>query len=224
LEIDVALRALLVDDHELFVEAIRWSLEEGGVDVVGSAGTIEEGLDAFIRLDPDVTLVDLGLPDGDGIELGKRILEIDADSTVIAVTGSVEPARVREALRCGFSGYISKATTMARFIEAIGSVVNGQVVIPHRSAREVAGAMTPEAEQADLLARQLTVREVDVLRLLVRGASSIQISRELAVSPNTVRSHVQNVLTKLQVHSRLEAAAFAVQNGVIKTNGYRSAV
>jgi len=220
----VALRALLVDDHELFVEAIRWSLEEGGVDVVGSAGTIEEGLDAFIRLDPDVTLVDLGLPDGDGIELGKRILEKDADSTVIAVTGSVEPARVREALRCGFSGYISKATTMARFIEAIGSVVNGQVVIPHRSAREVAGAMTPEAEQADLLARQLTVREVDVLRLLVRGASSIQISRELAVSPNTVRSHVQNVLTKLQVHSRLEAAAFAVQNGVIKTNGYRSAV
>lgn len=220
----MALRALLVDDHELFVEAIRWSLEEGGVDVVGSAGTIEEGLDAFIRLDPDVTLVDLGLPDGDGIELGKRILEKDADSTVIAVTGSVEPARVREALRCGFSGYISKATTMARFIEAIGSVVNGQVVIPHRSAREVAGAMTPEAEQADLLARQLTVREVDVLRLLVRGASSIQISRELAVSPNTVRSHVQNVLTKLQVHSRLEAAAFAVQNGVIKTNGYRSAV
>ncbi|MGH2757910.1 MAG: response regulator [Actinomycetota bacterium] len=220
----MALRALLVDDHELFAEAIRWSLEEGGMDVVGTAGTVEEGFDAFIRLDPDVALVDLYLPDGDGIELGKKILDRSTTTKVIAVTGSDEPAKIKEALRCGFSGYITKSTTLARFVEAIESAVNGQVVIPQRAARAVAGAMTPEAEQADLLAKQLTNREVDVLRLLVRGASSIEIARELTVSPNTVRSHVQNVLTKLQVHSRLEAAAFAVQNGVVKTNGYRSAV
>jgi two-component system, NarL family, nitrate/nitrite response regulator NarL len=220
----VALTALLIDDHELFLEAIRWSLEQGGMDVVGTATNVSDGFDACIKAQPDVALIDLNLPDGDGIELGKKILDTGTRTKVIAVTASDEPGRVKEALRIGFSGYISKTTSLARFVDAIESAMNGHVVIPQRSARAVAGAMSAEAEQADLLVKQLTRREVDVLRMLVRGASSIEIARELTVSPNTVRSHVQNVLTKLQVHSRLEAAAFAVHNGVVKTNGYRSAV
>ena len=119
-------------------------------------------------------------------------------------------------MRLGFIGYITKDVSLSQFITSIEAALNGQSVIPHRTARSVAGAVSPEEENAALRIRQLTARERDVLTLLVRGTNSGAIARELSVSINTVRSHVQNILAKLQVHSRLEAAAFAVRYGAVK--------
>lgn len=103
---------------------------------------------------------------------------------------------------------------MAQFVDSIKAAMSGQLVVPHRLAARAAGARSSEERDASLLAEQLTKRERDVLRMLVEGARSEAIAKRMSISPNTVRTHVQNILTKLQVHSRLEAAAFAVRHGL----------
>jgi DNA-binding NarL/FixJ family response regulator len=186
------------------------------MDVTAVASTVEEGLAASRRDLPDVVLVDLGLPDGDGIALGRTIASELPDTKVIALTALNDPKAVGEALRAGFSGYLTKDTPLTQFVAMIEAAVAGQVVIPQRLAAVAVGARTSEERHASLLAEQLSPRERQVLSLLAEGASSEEIAGKLSVSPNTVRTHVQSILTKLQVHSRLEAATFAVRYGIVK--------
>ncbi len=206
----------------LFADAIRSTLESSGMDVVGVATTGEQGLEEVRRQRPDLVLVDLGLPDQSGLIVGRRIIEAHPDIKVIALTAIDAPRAVEEALRSGFHGYLTKDTPVSRFVSSIRAAVDGQVVIPHKLAPAVAGAKTSDEESAALLVEQLTHREREVLALLVEGANGEDIARRLVISPNTVRTHVQSILTKLQVHSRLEAATFAVRYGVVDAPGSRS--
>ena len=210
-------RVLIIDDHALFAEAIRLTLEKHGVTVVGIVPTVEEALPAVHGLRPDLALVDIGLPDGSGLALGERILQEAPGTQVVALSALEDPRAVREALRVGFHGYVIKDTPITRFLQAIEAVLNGEAVVPRTLAARVAGRRTPEEEAVALLADQLTPREREVLELLVEGVGGQDIARTLGISPNTVRTHVQNVLTKLQVKTRLEAAAFAVRNGIVTT-------
>jgi two-component system nitrate/nitrite response regulator NarL len=114
---------------------------------------------------------------------------------------------------------MTKNTPIQRLVEAVDSVLGGQVVVPQRLASEAAGARTPDEEAVELLAKQLTLREREVLVLLVEGASGQTIARRLGISPNTVRTHVQSILMKLQVHSRLQAATFAVRHRLVAVPG-----
>jgi DNA-binding NarL/FixJ family response regulator len=186
------------------------------MEVLGVATTGRDALAALERLDPDFVLVDIGLPDMSGIEVGREILARRPEALVLAVTALNDPETVGEALRVGFHGYLTKDTPLPQFVKAIESAIAGQVIIPRRFAQRAAGGLSPSEQSAALLLRHLTARESQVLELLARGASSTEIAAELSVSANTVRSHVQNILTKLQVHSRLEAAAFAVRYGAVK--------
>ena len=186
------------------------------MEVVEVASSVDGGLSAARRERPDVVLVDLGLPDGDGISLGREILAERPETKVIALTALNDPKAVGEALRAGFSGYMTKDTPLTQFVSMIEAAVGGQVVIPQRLAAGAVGARTAEERHASLLAEQLSPRERQVLSLLAEGASSDDIAGRLSVSPNTVRTHVQSILTKLQVHSRLEAATFAVRYGIVK--------
>jgi two-component system nitrate/nitrite response regulator NarL len=206
---------LIVDDHLLFAEAIGQTLAGMGMTLVGIATTAEQALPAVREHRPDLVLMDVGLPDQDGIALGRAILSEVPDTKVVVLTGLEDEQTLRDALRSGFHGYLTKNTEPEKFKRALQSVADGQVVFQHRLGRAIATG-EGEASDAELLARQLTSREVEVLQLLAEGASSTEISQSLAVSPNTVRTHVQGILTKLQVHSRLEAAAFAVRHGVVK--------
>lgn len=217
-------RVLIIDDHALFAEAIRLTLEKHGVAVVGIAPSVEEALPAVHGLRPDLALVDIGLPDGDGLALGARILQEAPGTQVVALSALEDPRAVREALRLGFDGYIIKDTPVPRFLQAIEAVLSGEAVVPRTLAARMAGRRTPEEEAVALLADQLTPREREVLELLVEGAGGQEIARILAISPNTVRTHVQNVLTKLQVRTRLEAAAFAVRHGLVLTSQERRTV
>lgn len=215
----LVIRVLIVDDHQLFSDVIGSVLTEQGLDVVDSARSGEAGLDAARRHRPDVVLLDLGLPDVGGVEVGRQILEDRPETKVVAVTASVDPRSVRDSMRAGFHGYITKDTSLAHFVTAVRAAMDGQVVLPHRLAAVAAGSMTAEQRHALLIAEQLSPREREVLTLLVEGASGAIIGKRLSLSPNTVRTHVQSILTKLQVHSRLEAVTFAVRHGIVKVPG-----
>lgn len=206
------MRVLIVDDHQLFAEAVCSLLQRQGADVVAIAGTSKDALEAMEKIDNvDVVLMDLGLPDGDGISTGAQILERWPDPRIIAVTATTDPAAVSDAIAAGFHGYLTKDLPLSQFVAAVTTPLKGQVIIPRRSATRATGAPTSEERHARLLASQLTPREREVLAMLVEGKSSGVIAKSLGVSPNTVRTHIQNILIKLQVHSRLEAASFAVR-------------
>lgn len=208
-------RVLIVDDHKLFAEAVQSSLGEYGIDVVGTASTIAEALPVARQEVPDVILMDLALPDGNGLEAGRALLDEYPQIKVLALTARSDAAAVKEAMQAGFCGYMTKDTPLDRLAASIKMALDGQVVIPHRLASAAAGVQTPEERNATLLASHLTPREREVLALLVQGAGSEAIAAKLCVSLNTVRTHVQSILTKLQVRSRLEAAAFAVRFNIV---------
>jgi DNA-binding NarL/FixJ family response regulator len=219
-----ATRILIVEDHVLFAEAVTMALGARGYNVVGVVDTVEEAMPAVERLQPDLALVDIALTDGNGIALGRAILREHPRIRVVAVSALNDSRSVREALQAGLNGYVIKDTPIARFVQAIETVLAGDVVVPRALSRQVAGMQTSEEKTAALLIGQLTRREEQVLGLLVEGASSKRIARALGVSPNTVRTHVQNVLMKLHVTSRLEAAAFAVRHGIVGRRGVDTSV
>jgi DNA-binding NarL/FixJ family response regulator len=181
-----------------------------GMEVIGVAATADDGF-RQAELEPDVILMDLALPDQSGLAAGKRIVDRWPQARLIAVTALADRLVADEAMRLGFRGYVTKDTSVTQLVNSVASVVDGQIVMPH--------ALAPTRRRRDdpvaLLASQLTPRELEVLAMLVEGLRGWEIAARLDVSPNTVRTHVQSILTKLQVHSRLEAAAFAVRHGLV---------
>lgn len=211
----MTIRVVIVDDHVLFAEAIRPVLSSNGMDVLEVVTTAGGAMEAVTREGPDLVLMDLVLPDESGVEVGRRILERCPGTRVVAVTALSDARLLQEAIKAGFHGYVTKDTPVSRFVDSIRAAMSGDIVVPHRLAARAAGARSRNESDASLLAEQLTPRERDVLALLVEGAQSEDIAAVLSISPNTVRTHIQNILTKLQVHSRLEAAAFAVRCGLV---------
>lgn len=207
------MKVLIVEDQVLFAEAIQVALRNQGVEMVGVASTGEEGLELLPTTRPDVVLVDIGLPDRSGIAIGREILERCPDVKVLALTALRDGRMAREALRAGFSGYLTKDTDVSRLLRAIEAAFSGEVTISNGLARQAVGGRAGDA--VSLMVSQLTDRERVVLALLAEGADSPAIAQRLRISRNTVRTHVQSILAKLNVHSRLEAAAFAVRHGVV---------
>jgi two-component system, NarL family, nitrate/nitrite response regulator NarL len=160
-----------------------------------------------------VILLDLGLPDRSGLAVGREILESWPEAKLMVLTALDDPKAVEEASRAGFRGYLTKDTPVSRFVSSIEAIVAGQEVFPHRFAQ--ATRRPGSNDSVWLLISQLTPREREVLGLLVEGADGRTIAARLGISRNTVRTHVQSILTKLQVHSRLEAATLAVRHRVV---------
>ncbi|MGH2636117.1 MAG: response regulator [Actinomycetota bacterium] len=203
------MKAIIIDDHTLFVDVIRALLERMGFEVVAVARSAHEAL-ALPLGEADLVLVDVGLPDQSGLVLGRQIRALAPKSKLLVVTALNDHPLVEEAQRAGFDGYLSKDTPVTQFAAAVQAVFEGRSVFPNG-----APVHRNSASYVDLLAEQLTKREREVLALLVEGLGGDAIASRLGVSGNTVRTHVQNILSKLQVHSRLEAATFAVRHGVV---------
>jgi two-component system nitrate/nitrite response regulator NarL len=209
-------KILIVEDHTLFADAIRSSLEDLDMEVLDPVTDGPTALQVARRERPDLVLMDIGLPGMSGLAVGKQVLQDMPGTKVVALTAMEDVRTMREAMSAGFHGYLTKDVQLRQFVRSIRAVLDGQMVLPHRLARRATGIGSPEDQAAALLAQQLTSREREVLALLVSGANSGEIARRLTVSPHTVRTHVQGILTKLQVHSRLEAAAFALRHGIVE--------
>ncbi|MGI8707863.1 MAG: response regulator transcription factor [Actinomycetota bacterium] len=204
-------RVVLAEHHTLFAQMITYMLEANEFEVAGVAASTAEAIERMSELDPDLVLVDIDLP-GAG-----QIKAAHPSVTMIAIGSSDDEERMMSAFHAGFEGFISKDAASADFIAYIHNVVYGG---PSRLKRLRPGRSRPldEAGEALFRASYLTPREREVLFLLTEGANSRLLATQLSLSPHTVRSHIQNILAKLQVHSRLEAAAFATRFGIVDSN------
>lgn len=209
------LRVLVVEDHKLFGEAIASALQGDSFGTVEVASSAKDAFAAARRDPPNIALIDVRLPDADGLQLGRAMVEAFPTTRVIALHDANDGKSVRRAAQIGFHGYLTKDASLSQCVSVIRSVLEGLCVFPHSFASVPSdGHSGDDTKGAEGRAR-LTPREVEILRLLAEGARSEDIARRLSVSHNTVRTHIGNILAKLKVHSRLEAAAYALRHGII---------
>jgi DNA-binding NarL/FixJ family response regulator len=206
-------RVLIVEAQVLFAQVVQMALQCQDVDVVGIARTGAEGLELLSSESPDVVLLDMGLPDGKSLTVGREMLQRRLGVKIVALSSLRDGDVAREALRAGFSGYLTKDTDVVRLRRAIEAAFSGEVTITTSPTQQVTGRSAGDA--FSVMASQLTDRERDVLGLLAEGADSPTIAERLHISRHTVRTHVQSIFAKLNVHSRLEAAAFAARHGIL---------
>jgi DNA-binding NarL/FixJ family response regulator len=210
------IRILIVDDHAVVRQGLRMFLElDDDLDIVGEAENGAMGLELARELHPDVVLMDLLMPVMDGLKAIEAIRSELPDIEVIALTSVLEDASVVGAVKAGAIGYLLKDTQSEELRRAIKAAAAGQVQLsPEAAARLVREVRAPESPEA------LTERETDVLKLLAQGKANKEIAAELTIGEKTVKTHVSNILMKLGVQSRTQAALYAAQIGLaqIKTN------
>lgn len=214
------IRILLADQHLLFREAIKMVVgTEGGLEVVAEAQDSAQAAAAAARVRPDIALVDADLRSRQGVHAAALIADKAKDCRIVVLGEEGDQATLVEAVEVGARGYLTKQMPLGELIDAIRAIHNGETLIP----RPMLGALLSsllarrgERDAARSRMAQLTRREREVLSLLARGANNQLIASTLFISPNTARTHVQNLMPKLGVHSRLEAAAFVTQSGLLK--------
>jgi DNA-binding NarL/FixJ family response regulator len=213
-------RVLIVDDDDLMRAGLRGVLSsDAGIEVVGEAG---DGRDALYRarlLEPEVVLMDVRMPDLDGISATRELLAVSPDVRVVVLTTFEQDDYIFGALSAGASGFLLKRTKPEDLITAIHTVAAGEALlspsVTSRVIERMAHEPAPAAERDERLT-QLTSRELEVLELIARGLSNAEIADELTIEASTVKTHVKNVLSKLDVRDRLQAVIFAYESGLAR--------
>jgi DNA-binding NarL/FixJ family response regulator len=208
-----AIKVLLVDDHQVVRRGLRTFLEvQDDIEVVGEAADGAEGVALAGELQPDVILMDVKMPGTDGVEALRRLRELDHRARVLVVTSFTEQRTVIPALRAGAAGYVYKDIDPDALAGAIRSVHAGHVLLQP----EVAGALLSQEESGSGAGRagSLTEREREVLGLIADGRANREIARALVLSEKTVKTHVSNILMKLDLADRTQAALWAVRHGL----------
>ncbi len=208
-------RVVLVDDHEIFRAGLRAGLDES-VEVVGEAGTVEEAIPLIRRLDPDVVLLDVHLPDGGGQAVIGAVHAERPAVRFLALSVSDAPEDVLAVIRAGARGYVTKTIRPADLIGAVHRIAEGDAVFSPWLAGFVLDAFTgADAPAVDPELDQLTPREGDVLLLIARGYTYKEVAAKLHLSVKTVETHVSNVLRKLQLSNRAELTRWAAQRRMV---------
>jgi DNA-binding NarL/FixJ family response regulator len=211
----VPTRVLLVDDHELVRQGIAAMLHSAtDIAVVGEARSGREALEVARRELPDVVLMDVKMPDMDGLEATRKIKEERARTAVIMLTMHDNPSYLRDAVRAGAAGYLLKDVSKDELVDAIRQVATGGAFIESQMLRGMLSEMKPASGPTGA-GKNLTKREREILALVAEGMSNREIADRLVLSPETVKSHVAAILEKLNVSDRTQAAIFAVRNGLV---------
>jgi DNA-binding NarL/FixJ family response regulator len=214
----VAPRVLLVDDHDLFRTGLRNLLEEQGVQVVGEAGTGGDAIRDVRELAPDVVVMDLNMPGMSGVEATRQISTIAPLTRVVVLTISDQDGDVMDAILAGACGYLLKDSSIEDLMRGISSAAIGESLIsPHIAGKVLqrVRASTPSAVDAATIRSELSDREIQVLKLIANGKDNALIAAELHISPKTVKNHISNILMKLQIENRIQAAVYAVRSGIV---------
>jgi DNA-binding NarL/FixJ family response regulator len=207
------IRVLFVEDHQLLADALSAMLaREPDIDVVGVAGTVAHAK-AMARERLDVVLMDYRLPDGTGAEATRAIKARWPACRVVMVTALTDDETVLESIQAGADGYLTKDRAAEDVVQAVRAAHAGETLLPRTVIVEIARRVAAARERGDerKVVEPLTPRELEVLRALTEGLSTPDICERLFIAPNTLRTHVQNIMGKLRVHSKLEAVAFALK-------------
>ena len=215
-------RILLVDDHELFREGVALVInKQADMEVVGQADDGLEALTMAHDLRPDLIIMDINMPLSNGLEATELIHTSVPESIIIMLTAHEEDEKLFNAIKAGAQGYILKSSPSAGLIGGIRGALNGESSVPRKLARQFLAEFSKLSNRTENTVNQdtipvLTSREREILDVMATGASNQEISTQLGISLQTVKSHVSNILTKLQAKSRHQAAEFGIKQGFIK--------
>ena len=209
---------LLVDDHDLFRTGLRSLLEEQGVDIVGEAASGQEALRIVRDAAPEVVVMDLNMPGMNGVEATRHIGREAPLTRVVVLTISDQDTDVMDAIIAGACGYLLKDASIQDLMQGSARPPSAsRSISPHIAGKvlqHVRGT-TPSSEAAATIQAELSDREIQVLKLIANGKDNAVIAGELHISPKTVKNHISNILMKLQIDNRIQAAVYAVRSGIV---------
>lgn len=212
------IRVLIVDDHTLFRESLRSLLQSGNnIEVVGDAGDGLEAITEAAQLRPDVVLMDIAMPNINGLQATRRIKRGNPSIKVLALTMYETDQHIREMLRAGASGYIPKRAPAKELISAIQAVYQGDAFLCPSTAKKVIDGYLEQIkiESKESKREHLTARELEILCLIAEGKTNKEVAELLSVSLHTVQTHRLNLMKKLGVHNRTELVRYAIREGLI---------
>jgi DNA-binding NarL/FixJ family response regulator len=209
----VQMRLVLIEDHQALREGLELLLGREGCEVVGTAGTAGEGLELILRLDPDVSLIDIRLGDESGIDLTRQLLQTDADRRVVLYTGSSDVELLFSGLDSGARGYALKEGTPSELTGALETVASGGTYVDPRLRPKLLSRDTTQRMPA------LSKREREIMDLLAQGLTGEDVAERLVLSSETVKTHIRNAMAKLEAHTRVHAVAIALREGFISGEG-----
>jgi len=207
-----------VDDHDLFRTGLRNLLEEQGVQVVAECDNGTDALHAVREFAPDVVVMDLNMPGISGVEATRQISMIAPLTRVLVLTISDADGDVMDAILAGACGYLLKDTSITELVRGIQAAAVGESLVSPSIASKVLQrlrATSASPREAGLVKTELSDREVEVLKLIANGKDNAMIAGELHISPKTVKNHISNILMKLQIENRIQAAVYAVRSGIV---------
>jgi DNA-binding NarL/FixJ family response regulator len=210
------LRVMLVDDHDLFRTGLRNLLEEQGVQIVAEASEGATALSLVRELAPDVVVMDLNMPGMNGIEATREIARLAPLTRVVVLTISDQDGDVMDAILAGACGYLLKDSSIQDLMQGIRAASVGEALISPHIASKVLQRIRATGVETDAVSKpELSDRETEVLRLIANGKDNAEIARDLHISPKTVKNHISNILMKLQIENRIQAAVYAVRRGLV---------
>jgi DNA-binding NarL/FixJ family response regulator len=212
------IRVLVVDDHRLLAEALVAALAaEPDIDVVGIASSVA-GVSGHLGSRVDVVLMDYLLGDGTGADATRIVKARQPGAAVVILTAYSDGETILETVRAGADGYLTKDRALDDVVAAVRAAHAHEILLPREVIVEIAMRVADARQHADEAppVEPLTPRELDVLRLLAEGLDSAAICRRLSIAPNTLRTHTQNMMSKLGTHSKLETVAYALRNGLVE--------